>query len=182
MRAGDETFYDVLGVPEDATRAEIEAAYRERVKETHPDAADVDDTDAFRRVVRAEEVLGDPDERDTYDTLGHEAYLRTVDGHDTSTTEHAEWTTGGEGDPATTGRQDAGTSGSGYTGFRDFERHDATVDEGRADPGERGVDPGGAVDAPGGLAASGHTTRAGTRPGRTATDRPAGPVPVLTAG
>jgi molecular chaperone DnaJ len=70
-----ETFYDVLEVGADATQSEIEAAYRERVKETHPDLNDASDaSEAFQRVQAAEEVLGDPDERARYDRLGHASY------------------------------------------------------------------------------------------------------------
>jgi curved DNA-binding protein CbpA len=70
-----ETFYDVLGVDAGASQDEIEAAYRERVKETHPDLNDAPDaSDAFQRVQTAEEVLGDPEERARYDRLGHASY------------------------------------------------------------------------------------------------------------
>jgi curved DNA-binding protein CbpA len=73
------TFYDVLGLPPDATQSEVRAAYRRKVKEHHPDVSDHPDAEArFRAVVRAEEVLGDADERARYDDLGHEAYLRVV--------------------------------------------------------------------------------------------------------
>lgn len=70
---GDETdYYAVLGIPHDASQSEIEAAYRARVKETHPDLNDDPDaSERFQRVKRAEEVLTDPDERDRYDRLGH---------------------------------------------------------------------------------------------------------------
>ncbi|MFC4407055.1 DnaJ domain-containing protein [Haloarchaeobius iranensis] len=72
-----ETFYDVLGVGTDATQDEITAAYRERVKETHPDLNDsADAADEFQRVAEAEEVLSDPDERARYDRLGHGTYQR----------------------------------------------------------------------------------------------------------
>jgi curved DNA-binding protein CbpA len=69
------TLYDVLGVTEDADSDAIEAAYRERVKECHPDLSDHPKAEArFRWVVRAEEVLADPAERKRYDRLGHAAY------------------------------------------------------------------------------------------------------------
>ncbi|WP_256298840.1 DnaJ domain-containing protein [Haloarchaeobius salinus] len=72
-----ETFYDVLGVDTDATQDEITAAYRERVKETHPDLNDsADAAEAFQRVAEAEEILSDPDERARYDRLGHDSYQR----------------------------------------------------------------------------------------------------------
>lgn len=71
-----ETFYEVLGVPPDASDAAIRDAYRERVKETHPDVSDHPEAEArFKRVKRAEEVLGDAEERAAYDRLGHAAYV-----------------------------------------------------------------------------------------------------------
>lgn len=72
------TFYDVLGVAEDATTDEIEAAYRERLKETHPDVSDDADAGrATRRLIEARDVLVDDEERARYDRLGHEAYVGT---------------------------------------------------------------------------------------------------------
>jgi curved DNA-binding protein CbpA len=72
-----ETFYDVLDVGTDATQDEITAAYRERVKETHPDLNDsADAAEEFQRVAEAEAVLSDPDERARYDRLGHASYQR----------------------------------------------------------------------------------------------------------
>ncbi|WP_435345476.1 J domain-containing protein [Haloarchaeobius sp. HRN-SO-5] len=89
-----ETFYDVLGVPSDATQAEITDAYRDRVKETHPDLNDSEDaSEQFQRVSEAEEVLGDPDERARYDRLGHASYQRTF------------------GDPGDPGAADTGDDG-----------------------------------------------------------------------
>jgi len=71
-----ETFYDVLGVDPDATTSEIETAYRERIKETHPDRNDDADADeATQRVLEARTVLSDEDERRRYDRLGHDAYV-----------------------------------------------------------------------------------------------------------
>jgi len=70
-----ETFYDVLGVSADATADEIEAAYRDAIKQVHPDVSD--DTDASERTAKlnkAKDVLTDESERARYDRLGHEAY------------------------------------------------------------------------------------------------------------
>lgn len=75
-----ETFYEVLEVAEDATQGEITEAYRQKVKEYHPDTADREDTtETFKRVVRAEEVLTDAEERARYDRLGHDTYVRLAD-------------------------------------------------------------------------------------------------------
>ena len=71
-----ESFYDLLGVPSDADVEEIQRAYRQRIKETHPDLND--DPDASEKtaaLVEARDVLTDEDERARYDRLGHEAYV-----------------------------------------------------------------------------------------------------------
>lgn len=68
-------YYEVLGVDRDASQSKIEDAYRERVKETHPDLSEAEDAaDRFKRVKEAHETLGDPDERARYDRLGHGSY------------------------------------------------------------------------------------------------------------
>ncbi|PSQ17260.1 hypothetical protein BRD00_08070 [Halobacteriales archaeon QS_8_69_26] len=90
-----ETFYDVLAVDEDATQERITEAYREMVKEHHPDVSEAEDAgERFRKIVRAEEVLGDPEERERYDSMGHAAYMRRVEGENAAGAEHSPWTTG----------------------------------------------------------------------------------------
>lgn len=72
----DATFYEVLDVDADASAETIEEAYRDRVKEYHPDVSDRPNArEEFQRINRAREVLTDRDERARYDRLGHEAYL-----------------------------------------------------------------------------------------------------------
>ncbi|MBX0323351.1 DnaJ domain-containing protein [Halomicroarcula sp. F13] len=79
-----ETFYDVLGVAADATTEEIEAAYRERLKETHPDVSDAADArEVTQTIVEARDVLVDEAARERYDRLGHEAFV----GRESSVTE-----------------------------------------------------------------------------------------------
>lgn len=74
------TFYETLGVDEDASTAEVRAAYRERAKDTHPDVSDAPDARRrFRRVKRAHDVLVDERERRRYDRLGHESYVALED-------------------------------------------------------------------------------------------------------
>jgi curved DNA-binding protein CbpA len=72
-----ETFYAALGLDPEADETTIRAAYRERVKEFHPDVSD--DPAApreFKRLTTARDVLVDEQERATYDRLGHATYVR----------------------------------------------------------------------------------------------------------
>jgi len=71
-----EDFYDLLDVPADADQQAIQAAFREKAREFHPDLNDDARADVqFKTVQRARKVLADPDERAAYDRLGHERYV-----------------------------------------------------------------------------------------------------------
>ncbi|WP_137288268.1 J domain-containing protein [Natronorubrum halophilum] len=71
-----EDFYDLLDVPSDASQDEIKDAYREQVRVYHPDHNDDDRARAqFTAVKKANDILGDPVERQAYDRLGHEDYV-----------------------------------------------------------------------------------------------------------
>lgn len=64
-------YYDILEVDRDASQAEIKAAYREKVKETHPDQSDHPNAaQRFIQVKEAYDVLGDPEQRAAYDQHG----------------------------------------------------------------------------------------------------------------
>jgi hypothetical protein len=120
-----ETYYDLLGVAPDASTAEIEQAYRERLKETHPDVSDAADAGArTRQLIEARDVLTDGTERARYDRLGHEAYVGLDDdepwasrGADHSADRTAGAARGGpDGSPGAAGRAAdaaAGAAGSG---------------------------------------------------------------------
>jgi len=83
-----ETFYDVLGVRADAEESAIDAAFRERIKEVHPDVNDSPEAEErSRKLIEAKEVLTDESERARYDRLGHDQYVRQAD-------TDASWTTG----------------------------------------------------------------------------------------
>src|SRR6202140_873225 len=66
-----DTLYDLLGALPRDDAEDLRAAFRRAVKGTHPDLRP-DDPDAalkFREIVRANEILGDPEQRAAYDHL-----------------------------------------------------------------------------------------------------------------
>ena len=104
-----ETFYDVLGVAEDATTEEIQSAYRDRLKDVHPDVNDDDDAgQTTRRLVEARDVLVDETERARYDRLGHDAYVGAPSGETTDATTDTEEPADG-GDRTDPGPRDRAT-------------------------------------------------------------------------
>ncbi|WJR75897.1 J domain-containing protein [Bradyrhizobium sp. NP1] len=72
-----ETLYDLLGALPDDDADSLRAAFRRAVKRAHPDVnrGDPDAGLKFRRIVRANEILGDGDQRAAYDHLLEIAYL-----------------------------------------------------------------------------------------------------------
>ncbi|MEE1211517.1 MAG: J domain-containing protein [Treponema sp.] len=59
--------YEILGVRQDATAAEIKKAYRTKAKLLHPDATKSSDSEDFRRLVKAYEILSDQRQRSIFD-------------------------------------------------------------------------------------------------------------------
>jgi tetratricopeptide (TPR) repeat protein len=66
-----DTLYDLLGALPRDDAEELRVAFRRAVKGTHPDLhpGDPDAGFKFRQIVRANEILADPDQRATYDHL-----------------------------------------------------------------------------------------------------------------
>ncbi|MER6911284.1 molecular chaperone DnaJ [Streptomyces sp. NPDC000594] len=65
----EKDYYKVLGVPKDATEAEIKKAYRKLAREFHPDANKGDSSaeERFKEISEANDILGDPKRRKEYD-------------------------------------------------------------------------------------------------------------------
>ena len=60
--------YDVLGVPRDASDADIKKAYRRLARELHPDVnPSPDAAERFKDVTHAYDVLSDPEQRRRFD-------------------------------------------------------------------------------------------------------------------
>jgi curved DNA-binding protein CbpA len=71
-----EDFYDLLGLSPDATQEDVKRAFREKVREYHPDLNDDPRAQAqFTALKTAYETLEDPNEREAYDRMGHEDYV-----------------------------------------------------------------------------------------------------------
>lgn len=105
MSAEFKDYYKTLGVPRDASAADIKKAFRKLARVHHPDVAkDKKAAEAkFKELNEANEVLGDPEKRRKYDQLG------------------ADWQNPHAGRP---NRRQAGGGGRefnfGGTGFSDF--------------------------------------------------------------
>ena len=67
-------YYKILGVAKGAGQDEIKSAFRKLARKHHPDVAKPEDKERaesrFKEINEAYEVLGDPEKRQKYDTLG----------------------------------------------------------------------------------------------------------------
>lgn len=68
--ADTDEYYNLLGVPKDASEADIRKAYRKLALKNHPDKGG--DPEKFKEITMAYEVLSDPEKRKLYDQFGKE--------------------------------------------------------------------------------------------------------------
>ena len=65
-------YYTILGLSKNATKDEIQRAYRKLARKYHPDVnKDKSVEDKFKLINEAYEVLKDPEKKKLYDTYGH---------------------------------------------------------------------------------------------------------------
>ncbi|NPA90532.1 MAG: molecular chaperone DnaJ [Chloroflexi bacterium] len=70
--AGTRDYYQILGVPRNASQEEIKRAYRRLARQYHPDVnKDPNAEERFKEINEAYEVLSDPEKRAQYDRFGH---------------------------------------------------------------------------------------------------------------
>jgi len=68
-------YYEILGVPRDASQEDIKKAYRRLAREYHPDVnKEPGAEERFKEINEAYRVLSDPDTRRQYDQFGHAAF------------------------------------------------------------------------------------------------------------
>ena len=109
-------YYEILGVPRDASEDDIRSAYRKLARQYHPDVnKDPDAEDRFKEISEAYEVLRDAEKREQYDRLGQNWKA----GQDVS---GASGFGGGNGDFGDFGdvRVEFGSGGFGGGQFSDF--------------------------------------------------------------
>ena len=66
-------YYEILGVPRNATKEEIKRAFRQLALKYHPDRNKSPDAEEkFKEISEAYAILSDDEKRRLYDTYGHE--------------------------------------------------------------------------------------------------------------
>jgi molecular chaperone DnaJ len=72
MATTERDYYELLGVPRNASPDEIKRAFRRLARELHPDVSQEPESEQrFREVVEAYEVLSNSERRELYDRFGH---------------------------------------------------------------------------------------------------------------
>ncbi len=69
------SYYEILGISDNADAVTIKKAYRSLVKQYHPDIYKGEDRDTkFQEIQKAYDVLSDEDQRAAYDRTGHQGF------------------------------------------------------------------------------------------------------------
>jgi curved DNA-binding protein len=93
-------YYEIMGVPREASQDDIKKAYRKLARKYHPDVSEsADAEERFKELGEAYEVLKDPEKRAAYDQLG------------------SNWQAGQDFRPPPGWQESTGFSGGGFEGF-----------------------------------------------------------------
>jgi curved DNA-binding protein len=135
--ASDRDFYEILGVPRDASQDEIQRAYRKLARAYHPDVNhDPAAEDRFKDISEAYNVLSDPQTRRRYDAFGPD-FRQVPEDVDPET-----WRRGRAGTGARSARGGREPGGFGFSsGDIDLEDLLGGFFGGRADRAGRGWGP-----------------------------------------
>ena len=125
--ADGEDFYQILGVPRDASQDDIQRAYRKLARAYHPDInRDPGAEDRFKEVSEAYDVLSDPQTRRRYDAFGRD-FRQVPEDVDPETWRRSQQAGAGAGGGRT--RSSGGTGGfSGGTGGFGFSSDGGDID------------------------------------------------------
>jgi curved DNA-binding protein len=86
----DRDFYQILGVPRNASQQDIQRSYRKLARQYHPDVnSDPAAAERFKDVSEAYDVLSDPDTRSRYDAFGPD-FRQVPEGMDPQTWRRAQ--------------------------------------------------------------------------------------------
>ena len=90
------SYYDILGIPKNASAKDVRQAFRKQARKYHPDLNAGDDKSAekFKRINEAYEVLSDEKTREKYDRYGDswKQADRIEAQHGRGTGDHSSWT------------------------------------------------------------------------------------------
>jgi curved DNA-binding protein len=125
--ADGEDFYQLLGVPRNASQDDIQRAYRKLARAYHPDInRDPGAEDRFKEVSEAYDVLSDPQTRRRYDAFGRD-FRQVPEDVDPETWRRSQQAGAGAGGGRT--RSSGGTGGfSGGTGGFGFSSDGGDID------------------------------------------------------